>query len=197
MSEDSGVLVCFRGDLVWFLDTLKPWFCGNLKPKTKCPNTCTESKKTYIAREEKPVLKECAYLASFERRSATNSSWTGLLESVIVLLFSRRLLTTKHTCRALPFRLVNIRCFRRDLRFLVSKETGAASVGEWKHKFCFIKRVDKGWIANVRGSESWRSSVSPSSERIEELWGVVGLYESVEALCSRCMRVEELCSRWQ
>ena len=27
------------------------------------------------------------------------------------------------------------------------------------------------------------SSVSPSSERIEELWGVVGLYERVEELC--------------
>ena len=27
------------------------------------------------------------------------------------------------------------------------------------------------------------SSVSPSSERIEELWGVVGLFESVEELC--------------
>jgi len=27
------------------------------------------------------------------------------------------------------------------------------------------------------------SSVSPSSEWVEELWGVVGLYESAEELC--------------
>ena len=42
-----------------------------------------------------------------------------------------------------------------------------------KQKFGFIKRVDKGWITTVKVLESWCLGVSPSSERIEELWGVV------------------------
>ena len=37
-------------------------------------------------------------------------------------------------------------------------------------KFGFIKRVDKGEITTVKADVS---SVSPSSERIEELWVVV------------------------
>ena len=42
-------------------------------------------------------------------------------------------------------------------------------------KFGFIKRVDKGWITTVKGLEikAEVSSVSPSSERIEELWIIV------------------------
>ena len=45
-----------------------------------------------------------------------------------------------------------------------------------KQKFGFIKRVDKGEITTVKDLESFFldvSSVSPSSERIEELWVVV------------------------
>lgn len=73
MFEDPDVLVCFRGDFVWFLDTLKPSIteckAGILwKPKTKnkvCKVHAQSPKKTYIAREEKPVLKEYAYFGDF------------------------------------------------------------------------------------------------------------------------------------
>ena len=58
--------------------------------------------------------------------------------------------------------------------FLVSKETVVPCRWErWKQKFGFIKRVDKGWITTVKDLESWRLSVSPSSEQIEDLWVVV------------------------
>jgi len=43
------------------------------------------------------------------------------------------------------------------MTILVSKETGAALVGGWKQKFGFIKRVDEGWVATVKGLESWRT----------------------------------------
>jgi len=120
MFEDPDVLVCFRGDLVWFLDTLKPsvteFKAGILwKPKTKnkvCKLHAQSPKKTYIAREEKPVLKEYAYFgdfrASFPYQFKLDGT-VGISDSLTFLL-----LTTKRTYRALPFRLVNIRCFRHE-----------------------------------------------------------------------------------
>ena len=50
-------------------------------------------------------------------------------------------------------------------------------------KFGFVNRVDKGLITTVKDSESRRfEPASRSLERIEELWGAVGLYESVEEI---------------
>ena len=62
---------------------------------------------------------------------------------------------------------------------LVSKET--VVLRWWKSEtkiFGFIERVDKAWITTGEDLEADVSSIGPSSERIEELWGVVGLYES-------------------
>ena len=57
-----------------------------------------------------------------------------------------------------------------EQKFLVSKETVVLRQWEIETEIYFIKRVDKGQIATVKDLESLRSSVSPSSERIEELW---------------------------
>jgi len=54
-----------------------------------------------------------------------------------------------------------------------------------KHKLGFIKRVDKGRITTVKDLEIKAdvSSLSPSSERIEELLSIVSLYRRVAELC--------------
>ena len=52
----------------------------------------------------------------------------------------------------------------------------------WYKKFGFIKRIDERWIATLEEFVD-DPSVSPASERMEELWGVVGVLVSVEELC--------------
>ena len=48
----------------------------------------------------------------------------------------------------------------------------------------FIKRVGKGWIAIVENLKKppFRA-LTLSPEQIEKLWGVFGLFRSVEELC--------------
>ena len=51
---------------------------------------------------------------------------------------------------------------------------------EGETKIGFYQRVE---LPPERFRKADVSSVSPSSERIEELWGVVGLFGSMEELC--------------
>ena len=50
-------------------------------------------------------------------------------------------------------------------------------------KFGFIKRVHLSRITPEKDLEGDLSSVSPSSERIEELWVIVGFYKGVKEFC--------------
>ena len=63
-----------------------------------------------------------------------------------------------------------------SLKYQNSKET--VVLRQWESetwKFGFIKRVDKSQITTMKDLESWRFEGSPfSSERIAELWVVVG-----------------------
>ena len=52
-----------------------------------------------------------------------------------------------------------------------------------KYELSFIKRVAKCRITTVKDLKTDGSSISPSSERIEELWVVFCFYEDEEKLC--------------